>query len=183
MTIPHDSGAVWGEEWLHAGIAGLLHASQGEESADPDELVFFVPGRATKVLKLFTVASDLKSRLSPSAAIALSMRWRINAAYLVPDLQYMHEHLSLAAWYGVVAAGRRAWMPVSFAEAICEPAYAQLGIAADTVFRPDIRRWWLDRRIASCAATVTVTGAPRIVKGRVLAMRIAADNPRKREDA
>jgi hypothetical protein len=52
------------------------------------------------------------------AAVCLSWETGINASYVQPETELLHETLSAAAWLGVVARGRDALLPPSVAEVI-----------------------------------------------------------------
>lgn len=167
----HDSASVWGDEWLHAGSTLIYETLGSHGRPDSDELVFFIPGINRDAMKRPTLGQRLGTRMSPSEAMANSMRTRINAAYFAPELYYMHDQFAVAAWYGIVASGRSAWMPTAFARYICDPVNAELAAARDRVFARNFASWWLASRISSCANRVLATGSAQIVKGRALATR------------
>jgi hypothetical protein len=50
-------------------------------------------------------------RVLPSDALIASIYSSINAAYIYPELEYMHEMLMLGAWLGVLERGRPALLP------------------------------------------------------------------------
>ena len=55
------------------------------------------------------------SRILPSDALIASIYSSINAAYVYPELEYMHETLMLGAWLGILERGRAALLPDTIA--------------------------------------------------------------------
>ena len=56
-------------------------------------------------------AEPAANRIQPSDALVASIYSSINAAYVYPELDYMHETLMLGAWLGFLERGRPALMP------------------------------------------------------------------------
>lgn len=167
---------TWGDDWIHGGVAGLLSGASSTRNLDPDELVFLIPGVTPRERACVLPQHEWPPVATEHEAIAASLRSRINAAYFEPRFQYLHDQLALAAWYGVVATGRSAWLVPTMAWRIADGGLSELGAAADDVYEPDIHRWWLERRLRAAARKVVASGRSRVVAGLALAARRQESN-------
>lgn len=172
LTITPEPGVgVWGDDWIHAPSFGLLGCHPTGGHIDRDELVFVTPAIGRGDIETCLGAIVPTSLSSISEAIGLSMRWRVNAAYFDHRYQYAHDVLAVAAWYGIVATGRRAWMPVAFAQYFDGSTFDEIAAVARCVFVSGWRRPLLDGLIRSGARTALRSATPCLVRGVTLTCR------------
>ena len=116
-------------------------------------------------------AEPSASRIQPSDALIASIYSSINAAYIYPELEFMHETLTLGAWLGFLERGRPALLPehdcLSGSSAISDEKPAKIPATDDGKCEALIRvhsgmagpRGWL----ANEARRICQTGQPSII--------------------
>ena len=113
-------------------------------------------------------ASDAASS-GPSFAVALigSIYSRINAAYVYPELAPSHETLSVAAWLGVLLAGRAALMPPFIARWLLEDGArgpsVTIKTTADAIIDRHVMLLGGHDRLEKIARRVERVGVPAVV--------------------
>lgn len=110
------------------------------------------------------------SRVLPSDALIASIYSSVNAAYVYPELEYMHETLMLGAWLGFLERGRSALLPETIATRLVRylgEKPAKIPVSDDSKCEALIRvhasmggaRAWL----ATEARQVCQTGQPSLI--------------------
>jgi hypothetical protein len=116
-------------------------------------------------------AEPSANRIQPSDALIASIYSSINAAYIYPELEFMHEMLMLGAWLGFLERGRPALLPNTIAQRLLRylgEKPAKIPATDDGKCEALIRvhsgmagpRGWL----ANEARRICQTGQPSIIK-------------------